>query len=522
MPLNCAPYAISRGASVPKPLSIQDYLALIDLELNQRAKTDLYDFVAEGWRHAGLPGDFVGGWHIRLLCDRLMEINRSGWGRLMWASPPRSSKSTVHDVFWPAWTWLQPTDFTKLLGPWVQFLHVTHRDDLAVRDSQRCRRLIKSDWYQELCEGRIQILPDSDQSAYFALAGGGSRRAFGIRAAITGHDSDIQVVGDPYDVEAVLSVAERTHAEFVWDEVLPSRFNHPTRNAQVLAAQRTHVSDLHAHVMDSADWSSWRYDCIPGIRTADQRHVSEGDARAAGEVYWPQRFDERSLMALCKTAHARAAQIQQDPQQRGAGVFAKARWEFADDYPRNIRLVRYWDRAASAEGGGGDPDYTAGALGGFDELGLFWLVDMIRGRWSSLEVEQRIRLTAQEIDGPQVPIWIEEEPGASGKESTMRYQRMLRGFAVRGDRPTGPKLTRVDPLLAAAEAGNVVLVRRRYYGNGIGVGSEASTWIGAFIAECDEFTGDDSVHDDQVIAAVGAFNRAASTGHFSVGRLLGV
>ena len=49
---------------------------------------------------------------------------------------------------------------------------------------------------------------------------------------------------------------EREHAYFVWDEVLPSRFNHPERNAQVLAAQRTHVADLHAHVIESHDYTT--------------------------------------------------------------------------------------------------------------------------------------------------------------------------------------------------------------------------------------------------------------------------
>ncbi len=472
-----------------------------------------------------MPGDFVDGWHIALLCDRLQAISESGRGRFMWASPPRSSKSTVHDVFWPAWTWLQDADFGKLLGPWVQFLHVTHRDDLAVRDSQRCRRLIKSEWYQDLCGGKVQVLPDADQSAYFALVGGGSRRAFGIRSAITGHDSDAQVIGDPYDVEGVLSPAERAHAEFVFDEVLPSRFNHPTRNALVLSAQRTHVRDLHAHVLESEDFKlgRWRYDCIPGVKRGDHPHGSEGDHRQIGEVYWPGRFDETSLNALCRTAHARAAQIDQDPRQRGAGIFAQAQWQFADDYPRNLRLVRYWDKAATAEGQGSDPDYTAGALGGFDENGLFWLIDMIRGRWSSHQVEQRIGLTAREIDGHGVAIWLEEEPGSSGKDVTATYQRLLRGFAVRGDRPTGPKLVRVDPFLAASEAGNIVLVRKRYVGNGQGVAADAATWHGAFLAECDEFTGDDSTHDDQVIAAVGCYSRAATQrGVFSTGRLLGV
>ena len=179
--------------------------------------------------------------------------------------------------------------------------------------------------------------------------------AFGIRAAITGHDSDVQVVGDPYDVEAVLSVAERTHAEFVWDEVLPSRFNHPTRNALVLAAQRTHVADLHAHVMESEELRAsgrWRYECIPGVKDRGSAHASPDDQRQPGEVYWPRAVRRDSAHERCaKTAHARAAQIQQDPTQRGAGIFRNARVGVRRRRPRRAcALVRYWDKAATGRG----------------------------------------------------------------------------------------------------------------------------------------------------------------------------
>jgi len=485
---------------LPDGISGDDIKSALRYERFRRARTSLHSFIRWGWLHAGLPGTFVDGWHIRTLCARLAAINRSGWGRQMWASPPRSSKSTVIDVFWPAWTWLQEEADGALMGPWVQFLHVTHRDDLATRDSQRCRRLLKSDWYQELCQGKVRILPDADQSAYYALEGGGSRRAFGIRAAITGHDSDIQVVGDPIDVEAALSAVEREHVYFVWQEVLPSRFNHPTRNAQVLSAQRTHVADLHALVLESEDYQRglWTYDCVPGVLDGETPYGCADDPRTVGDgkTYWPERFPTvESLMALAKTQHARAAQIQQNPKQRGAGIFRNANWQFVSVEPVGLQWNRWWDKAATPEGGGSDPDSTAGARGARLPDGRFLLADMQHGRWSSHQVEQRIKMVASQIDPPGTQIWIEEEPGSSGKDVTSYYQRhILRGFAVRGDRPTGPKLVRIDPFLAACEAGNVVLLK--------------ADWNRAFIDECDAFTGDDTTHDDQVISAAGCFKRA--------------
>ena len=355
----------------------------------------------------------------------------------------------------------------------MQFLFASHSHDLAVRDSRRCRTLIQSAWYQGLAKGKVELRDDGGTAMHaWELTSGGARRSTSIEARITGFGADLHVVDDPSDVREVESAAARESVRVFFQESLPSRINNPANNARIVTAQRTHVRDLSALILESSE--PYEHLCLPGRFDPDHPHRCALDWRTEpGQLLWPERFvDPAAYDDLAGTSYARAAQVQQNPEARGAGIFRNAKWQFADDYPRNARLGRYWDKAATAEALGGDPDYTAGALGGFDEHGMFWLVDMIRGRWSSHQVEQRISLTAREIDGPRVSIWLEEEPGSSGKDVSAHYQRLLRGFAVRGDRATGHKLVRIDPFLAACEAGNVVLVRKRYVGNGQGVGPE--------------------------------------------------
>lgn len=78
---------------------------------------------------------------------------------------------------------------------------------------------------------------------------------------------------------------------------------------------------------------------------------------------------------------------------------------------------------------------------------------------------------------------------------TAHYQKnVLPGYPIRGERATGPKTVRVDPLVAAAEAGNAILLE--------------GDWIKDFLDEIDNFTGADGMTDDQVIAAAGAFKKA--------------
>jgi len=88
-----------------------------------------------------------------------------------------------------------------------------------------------------------------------------------------------------------------------------------------------------------------------------------------------------------------------------------------------------------------------------------------------------------------VDIWMEQEPGSSGVKVIDDYaRRMLAGWSFRGHRSTGSKEIRANPLSAAAEAGNVLLLR--------------GAWISEFLDEAESFpTG---LHDDQVDAVSGA------------------
>jgi len=74
------------------------------------------------------------------------------------------------------------------------------------------------------------------------------------------------------------------------------------------------------------------------------------------------------------------------------------------------------------------------------------------------------------------------------------YRRnVLVGLAFQANRTTGSKEIRANPLSAAAEAGNVKLVR--------------GPWIREFLDELEAFPGE--AHDDQVDAASGAYEKLA-------------
>ena len=155
-----------------------------------------------------------------------------------------------------------------------------------------------------------------------------------------------------------------------------------------------------------------------------------------------------------------------------------------------MRIIRYWDLAATKPKKGKDPDFTAGALVVLAD-GLWYIADMRRIRDKPKAVEELILQTAildRQTYGP-VPIRMEQEGGASGVFTIDYFQRkVLVGFDFKQRKPTKNKVDRARPLSTAAEAGNVRIVR--------------GDWNAAFLDEIEQFP--DGAHDDQVDAVSGA------------------
>lgn len=155
-----------------------------------------------------------------------------------------------------------------------------------------------------------------------------------------------------------------------------------------------------------------------------------------------------------------------------------------------IEVVRYWDNAGST---GGRADRTAGVKMGKGSDGRYYVLDSIAFR-EEAPARERIKRQVTEADGQGVVVWLEQEPGSSGKDSAQASIAGLAGAVVRAERVTGPKVARWGPLAAQAEAGNVYIV-----GEG--------RWVDEFIEELHNADGSDRVHDDQADAAAGAFNK---------------
>ena len=164
------------------------------LELERmKCEESLSIFLQHAWKHID-PAPFVGGWVIDAVAEHLEAVCDGDIRRLLIHIPPRSSKSSIISVAFPAWVWAQRRE-GPISGPRVPFLHASYAFTLSLRDSIKCRRLLQSNWYQRLWGDRFQLSDDTNRAVRFGNTKGGERLITSIGAGVTGEGGNCFMAG---------------------------------------------------------------------------------------------------------------------------------------------------------------------------------------------------------------------------------------------------------------------------------------------------------------------------------------
>jgi predicted phage terminase large subunit-like protein len=143
----------------------------IDIENVEReyCKRSLAAFARQAWHVLEPAAPLKWGWCLDAICEHLEAVTNGDITRLLMNVPPGSMKSLLTGVFWPAWEW-GPRGL-----PWKRFIGTAHEEQLAIRDSRKCRDLIKSSWYQNLWP--LELSRDQDGKKEFGNVHKGVRQA---------------------------------------------------------------------------------------------------------------------------------------------------------------------------------------------------------------------------------------------------------------------------------------------------------------------------------------------------------
>lgn len=150
------------------------------------------EFMRSAWRVLE-PGNPL---HLCWMHELLLEYLEatlsgqlpSGKRNLLVNVAPRSLKSTIASVIFPAWTWTQ--------NPSSTFLCLSYSTQLAIDHNSNRRTLIQSDWYQELTGGKIALELGKNRLSEFANQHRGYMIARGLDGSVTGVGAGTCLTGE--------------------------------------------------------------------------------------------------------------------------------------------------------------------------------------------------------------------------------------------------------------------------------------------------------------------------------------
>ena len=477
------------------------------------AERSLIEFTKQAFAIVEPGRQYVPNWHTDAIAghlehcvpepvyddnEQLINFKKALIDQLIINIPPRATKSLILCVMLPAWVW-GPKNL-----PQMRFMFASYDQRLSTRDSVKCRRLIESEWYQNLWGDRFELVGDQNQKTRYETDKSGFRLATSVGAGATGDGGDMTIIDDPINAtEAVRPAQTIINSTNEWHDLTWYSRCDPQYGSRVICMQRLAINDPCGYVVEKAP-DGWNRLVIPMIYEGDNLSNTKlnfkDPRKKIGELLIPERINKKEIERLKERlgSYGTASQLQQNPVSKEGGMFQTENFQIANQLPSNrekqiVGAIRYWDKAGT-EGGGA---YTAGVLMVRYSDNTYYVLDVVRGQWEARQREPIIKQTAMNdknlFPTGRYQVWTEQEPGSGGKESAQNTITSLSGLSVHADKVTGKKEVRAEPYSIQVENKNVYLV--------------SGHWVPKFIQEHKDYLV--GKYRDQVDAAGGAFNKLA-------------
>jgi predicted phage terminase large subunit-like protein len=412
------------------------------------------------------------------ICLHLEAVTSGEIKRLLMNVPPGTMKSLLTGVIWPAWEW-GPKGM-----PEMRIVGTAHEEQLAIRDSRKCRDLIKSDWYQSLWP--VELLADLDGKREFGNTKKGVRQARAF-TSMTGVRGDRVILDDPISADNANSETKLEAARIAFTETLPTRIN-SDQSAIVVIMQRLNEGDTSGVVLDMG--LPYVHLRIPMRFERDKRCVTsigwQDPREEEGELMFPERFSEEQVQELEKTlgTYGTAGQLQQNPSPRGGGIIKMEWLTYWEVLPQlEFRFVT----ADTAQKEKEQNDWSVLQAWARSQTGQAVLIDQIRGKWEAPELLMQARafwIKHQNDARPQCSVaalramYVEDKVSGTGLIQTLRRE----GIPVISIQRNKDKISRGHDAAPFIESGNLIVPRE-------------TAWLSDFLAEIEKFPS--GKNDDQ-------------------------
>lgn len=314
----------------------------------------LHGFIKLAWDIVAPGTDYVDNWHIKAIADHCQAMSDGRWERGVINVSPGSGKSLIVCVFWMAFAWID--------RPELCFMYTSYDDKLVLRDAEKCKKIICSEWYRARWPHVRITSGERAANASYTNTMGGARIGASIRGGITGQHADIQVCDDPHkpiDVQSKSGVNLAFVADW-WKGTMASRAKDPKTVRRLVIMQRLHEEDLAGVCL--AD--GYEHLCLP-MRfepdRASRTSIGSDPRTQAGELMSPARIDDKACDRLMRELGDHAdAQYQQNPSFKGGGPIKQEHFRYWRRLPERFDTLMWsWDCAFK---GVESSDYVCGQL----------------------------------------------------------------------------------------------------------------------------------------------------------------
>jgi len=210
----------------------------------RRENYKLSDFVKDAWHVINPYTELVWGWYLDAVCDHLDAVLSGKIRNLLINLPPRTGKSLITVVFFPAYVWIEE--------PWEKFLCTSYVESRVLDDSGKCIDLITSDWYRSHFGDRVKLKGSKQLKSRFYTTQGGHRIAAPVAGSSTGFGGGIILVDDPHNAkeEGSESRVKIQQCKDWWNSIMPSRGDDLRTVRRVVCGQRIAADDLSQDIID--------------------------------------------------------------------------------------------------------------------------------------------------------------------------------------------------------------------------------------------------------------------------------
>jgi hypothetical protein len=313
--------------------------------LNAILRNDFQAFLERCFSTLNPGAKFLPNWHIEALAYHLELVRMGKIRRLIVNMPPRSLKSIICSVAFPA--------FVLGHDPAKRLVVVSYGSELAVKLANDCRIILQSPWFQRLFLGtRVSRIKNTEFEV--ATTHQGYRLATSVGGALTGRGGDLIIIDDPMKPQDALSQTKRESANDWFDNTLLSRLDDKQTGAIIVVMQRLHVDDLTGKLLRGSD--DWTVLNLSAIAEQDEQILIGEERyrnRKVGDLLHPDRepMDVLNYMRAQLGPEIFAAQYQQNPVPPGGNMIKRhwpRRYDKLPDRASSTEVLQSYDTASKA------------------------------------------------------------------------------------------------------------------------------------------------------------------------------